>query len=135
MRSLIVVVLAGVLTACASSSINDLKTRPGGKMTFELDRNYQAVYRNVLDWSRACQAMSGVGWHSSPQGDLYTDRQEGQVLVVRHMPGSTDYVYRVDITAQGEASTLVEAYYAWEMLGEQAAFIQTWAADGSGPCR
>jgi hypothetical protein len=102
-----------------------------------VDRNYQPVYRTILEQSRECfQGSHLFGVQEVVQGDIYSDIQRGNVSVAQHNPmfGVNTYL-AIDISALNDNATKVEAYYAFEAWKPMANAVEQWDKNDFKGCR
>jgi len=118
---------AAFLSACAPATVEGLRQEHAAHRTFEIDRNYQTVYRAILDQTRKCFAGGRV-----VEGDLYTDRKSGHVALV--MFGDREVLMAADIVAQGDGRSKVDVYAAPRSWAWIAGRVEEWVRDGSTDC-
>jgi hypothetical protein len=131
-----IIVLTALLAGCATYTVEDLRQKASSK-AFEVDQNYQAVYRTVVGQARKCYEMSTLGARRTVQGDLYTDIRSGHVMVTWYTGGpglEADTFLASDITALGDKRTRVVTYYAPDSDGA-ASVVEHWVKDGLQECR
>ena len=76
-----------LLAGCAPGNVSSLKNSPGIKESFTVQRNYQAVYRDVSRNMREEYTFSCiVGCQAMVNSDLYSDIEKG---VVTHSVSGT----------------------------------------------
>ena len=106
---------------CAPESVKQLKERHAGKETFEIDKNYQEVYRNILEGARERDPGLDVN------GDLYTDIRAGNVTIKVSPPSPIAVFQTIDIEALSEAKTKVTVYYAFGTWKNSPKQVKAWA--------
>jgi hypothetical protein len=135
MKSLFVALVFAALTGCAPETVADLRNKHAGKLTFEIEKNYQPVYRSIIERARSCFEGAAIAAQEIVQGDLYTDLRSGNVSVAMQSIGGVNNYLTIDITALSDNSTKVETYYAYSGQLRTAQVIEKWVRDGSNECR
>lgn len=114
-------------SACGPYSMKQLKDRPSGIITFQTNRNYQAVYRSILFNLR--EELQGHIFlaHLGIHGDLYHDIQTGQISAVLSPHGT--HFLSVEIVGLGEDQTEVTSYFLHEGWRRHAEKAKVWAEE------
>ena len=122
---------------CAPATVQGLRENHSGKMVFEVNQNYQPVYRIILEQSRNCwQGSSVLSAPGTVQGDLYHDTRRGNISVAQHNPIYGILIWMaVDISAVGDNTTRVEAYYTNNHWAPAAAAVEQWVRNDFKGCR
>jgi hypothetical protein len=123
-----------VLSACAPATIQGLKAQHAGKLAFEIDQNYQSVYRSIVTQARTCYQAGMITAQMIVQGDLYTDIRSGNVTVALHGGLGIDTYLTIDITAIGDNKTSVQTYYATDTWHNGAGAVERWVKNKSTEC-
>lgn len=101
------------IVGCGPLTVRDLRDISPETFSFEVEGNYQAVYRKVLEPVR-----KKYGYGGQIQGDLYSDIKTGTITVGMRpdatwmFPGIAGLFLGVDIKAISENRSLVTLYYA-----------------------
>jgi hypothetical protein len=134
--SLLVIMLSFCI-GCAPATVQGLRENSSGKYVFEINQNYQAIYRTILVQSRNCFQGSGLlGMADVVQGDLYNDIKAGNISIAHHNPmyGINTWI-AIDISALDNNATKVETYYAISTWAPVAQAVEQWVKNGSKECR
>jgi hypothetical protein len=123
------------LTGCAAPSPQALREKPAGKVAFEIDRNYQPVYRAILDRARPCYQGGMITAQMIVQGDLYHDTKSGTVTVALHGALGIDNYIAIDVKAVNDGRTRVETFYVWDNMLTAAQVVEDWANERTSDCR
>lgn len=109
-KRLVTLIAAIVLTGCAYS-MSELKTESKnltGKI--ESDKNYQEVYRTLLNMSKECLEHTSLSSEVTISGDLYHDIREGQIRQRLSGGGILIATSAIDIKALEDKRTEVTLY-------------------------
>lgn len=120
---------------CAPSTVQGLRDDPAGKISFEVDQNYQDVYRKILTPARDCYQTGLITAQQVVQGDLFTDTRRGNVTVAMHGGAGVATYLTIDIAALSDMKTKVTAYYAFQNSERNARAIELWVKNNSTACR
>lgn len=123
------------LFGCAPATVQGLRENHAGKITFDVDENYQSVYRKVLTPARDCWQSGLITAQMVVQGDLYTDTWRGNVTVALHSGAGVDTYFTVDVEALSEAKTRVTVYHAFRNQERAAQAVELWVKQNSKLCR
>ena len=121
-----------VLAACAPAT-QVLQVDPTGRVAFEIQQNYQPVYRKVLERARACHQAAGT----LVEGDLYTDLRSGKISVAVLTLFGFDTPMTVELTSVADQRTNVEVRFTDNATNEwqrSAAAVEKWLKEGSTDC-
>lgn len=133
MRILLAATAIAFLSACAPATVQGLRQEHAAHRTFEIERNYQTVYRTILDRARKCHQGNYITAQMIVQGDLYTDRGTGHVSVAMHGAAGVNTFMAMDVAAVGEGRSKVDVYAAFGT--SSAGEVEEWLLDGSTDCR
>jgi len=136
MRKSVAIALFVMLAGCAPATVQGLREQHAGKLVFEVDENYQSVYRKIITPARNCWQSAWIGSHTTAQGDLYTDTRSGSVSFtsVNALAGVSTYL-TIDVKALSENRTLVMSYYALEGWKDSAKVVERWVKQNSMECK
>lgn len=132
MKKMMIVLLAGLLAGCATGSPQQLRNELAAdrRYSFELDANYQQVYRRLVDVMRCRYTGNMISASMLVNSDLYTDTKTGTISVGMY-GGLGAVIYEViDLRALDNGGTGVVAIFPRgpvEKMGQQ---VKAWA-DGS----
>ena len=127
MKKLFVAWIMILLTGCAASSYQALQNDPAVKDQFVIDRNYQAVYRDVLSAARQQYQGALMGGSMNVNGQLYTDIKTGEIdISISGMAGSKIYG-GVTITALSDQRSEVTSYAALSTWSDFPDYVRRWA--------
>jgi hypothetical protein len=133
-RLLTAALLLAALTGCAPATLQGLREKPTGTGQFEVDQNYQQVYRTVITNARKCWQSGLITAQMVVTGDLFTDTKAGEVTVALHGAAGVDTYLGVDIKAVADDRTQVRTYYAMSSWAAGPAAIESWVRTGSTTC-
>jgi len=130
-------VIALWLIGCAGTTPRQLLDNPAGTIDFMVDRNYEDVYRDVVNHAR--NKYSSGSFHQV-ESDLFPAARKGQVAIGLRAVMPLTFLY-IDITALSDTATHVTVYYARCLRPTarraEAAAVQAWATglkeDGPTP--
>jgi hypothetical protein len=126
--------LAPVL-GCAPTTAQGLRNNHAGIVSFEVDENYQSVYRKIITRARNCyQGVGLLGMNNTVQGDLYPDLQSGTISCAHHNPmyGINTFIV-IDIRVNQSKTKIV--YYCFNSAWcKNAKVIEGWVTQNSEKC-
>lgn len=134
MARVIMALAVALLAGCAPATVGALRTQSAGKQVFEVDTNYQAVYRTIIERARSCFQAGMITAQMMVQGDLYTDIRSGTISVALHGGLGVDTYLAIDVSAIGENRARVETYYAMNVHETNARAVEEWVRTGSAEC-
>jgi len=116
------------VAGCAPSTVQGLREKHHGRVVFEVQENYQPVYRKIVANARDRFQAGLITAQMIVQGDLYTDIQSGNVTVALHggWPVGVDTYMTIDIEALSENQTRVTTYYALDTWRKDAKLVEEW---------
>lgn len=126
--------LSVLLAGCATpSTVDGLRKDPAGREQFEISKDYQAVYRAIVEQARRCHQGNLITAQMQVQSDLYTDTKSGHVAVQLVSVWGPDVFAASDIASIGENRTRVATYYAVSSWKSFPALVERWV-NGSTSC-
>lgn len=139
-RFCIFIFLFLLLFGCAPATFEGLKEdRNVGRYQFESQKNYQEVFRIVVNKMRECtQSAALFGGGTTVQGDLYTDIKKGEITLVNLTAFGSNVPMGISITSIDDTKTAVDIYYyfasmpAWKRSAE---IVEEWVEKGYQKCR
>ena len=134
MKQIIAALAAAVLAGCAASTPQEARDMgPERRYAFDVDADYQTVYRRVVGVARQCYQGSLITANMVVNSDLYPDLRRGEVSV--GMYGAMQQVYQViDIEARADGGTAVHAVYPLGPIDTQGAKLREWATGSGSRC-
>ena len=135
MKKLLLVFILVLSIGCAPATIQGLRDNPAGKLIFEVDQNYQKVYRIILNKARNQWQAGMITAQRVVQGDLYTDIESGNITVALHWVFGIDTYLTIDIKALPDTRTKVSTYYSLSTWKSGAELVEQWVKNGSTECR
>jgi len=131
-KYLILISLFFTLIACSS---NGAPPKPPYNLKYEFysDKNYQYIYRLILNNSDSC-TRQGVISKSISEGQLFNDLKAAEVTISLHAPFGKYPHIRVKIDAE-EEKTKVVVTNDFETWDELAKVIQDWVTNETTFCR
>jgi hypothetical protein len=129
-------IFAFIGSGCAPSTVQGLRENHSGRTEFEVQQNYQPVYRTILEQSRTCRQ----GFHgfvpTYVQGDLYHDTRRGNISVAQHnaIYGILTWL-AIDVSALDDNTTRVVAYYTNDHWAPAAQAVEQWVRNDFKGCR
>lgn len=129
-------VLACLITigGCAPATVQELRADHAGKHAFEVEENYQAVYRTVVTQARKCHQTGLITAQMVVQGDLYPDIKSGHVSIAVHGIGGVGTIAAVDVAALSDARSRVDTFYTFSSWTDFPPLVEEWVKDKSQDC-
>jgi reverse gyrase len=125
--------LVFAIAGCANTA-QELRDDPSAKIAFDIERNYQPVYRAILERARRCFQFGMITAQMVVQGDLYHDIKSGNVTIALHGGlGVATYV-TTDIKAISDTQTRVETFVLLSGYLSTARAVEEWAHERSTEC-
>lgn len=106
MRSTPFAFLVCVLTSGCISTADELK-QTAEKNSFDVPRDYQAVFRDVRAYSKRCLEGGTAVARLAIDGQLYTDIRSGEIDISMRGIAVTRYLYSIEITSTGPSASRV----------------------------
>ena len=131
-KHIILILLLGSLCACSS---NGTPPKPPYHLKYEFysDKNYQYIYRLVLNNADSC-TKQGVVSKSITEGQLFTEIKVADVTISLHAPFGKYPHIRVKVETEGERVKVVVTN-DFEKWDELAKVIQDWVINETTFCR
>lgn len=137
MRLLIIYfVLALTITGCGSSGKQPSAPAVQNQdvnYTFEVDKNYQAVYRDVLEQARTCTKPQFTA-KMEVEGELFDDIKAADVSVVLVGLFSNNHYLKIRIEAIGDSKSKINVSNKLPRWNDLARAVKGWIIDGSTEC-
>ena len=131
-KHIILILLLSTLLSCSS---NSTPPKPPYNLKYEFysDKNYQYIYRLVLNNADSC-SKQGVVSKSISEGQLFTEIKAADVTISLHAPFGKYPHIRVKIETEGERVKVVVTndFETWDEL---ARVIQDWVINETTFCR
>lgn len=136
MKKMMIVLLAGLLAGCATGSPQQLRNELAAdrRYSFELDANYQQVYRRLVDVMRCRYTGNLITASTQVNSDLYTDTQTGSISVGMYGALGAQIWMVVDVRGlqNNHAQVIVMSPRGKvDALGEQ---VKAWASGTDTQC-
>lgn len=135
MRASVAAILLVMLAGCAPATVQGLREQHAGKLVFEVEENYQSVYRKVITPARNCWQAGLITAQMVVQGEMYTDIRQGNVTVALHGGFGIDTYLTIDVAALSDSKTRVTTYYAFENSTGSAKAVEFWVKQNSTECK
>lgn len=126
MKKTTVVLFLCFAAGCAPSTAQNLREKHHGRAVFEVQENYQPVYRKILTNARDRFQAGLITAQMVVQGDLYTDTKSGNVTVALHGGLGVDTHMTIDIEALSENQTRITTYYALGTWKNSPKLVEEW---------
>ena len=127
--------IAIMLSGCVPSSSQGLRENAGGKISFDLNDNYQVIYGEILAAARNCWQNGLDTVPMVVHGDLDTDTRQGNITAgVPGLVGLSTY-FTVDVKALSDAKTKVVVYFVFQSMEPRARAVELWVKQNSTQCR
>ena len=131
-KHVILFLLLGSLSACSS---NSTPPKPPYNLKYEFysDKNYQYIYRTILNNADAC-TKQGVVSRSISEGQLFTEIKAADVTISLHAPFGKYPHIRAKIENEGEKTKIVVTndFETWDEL---AIVIKDWVINDTAFCK
>lgn len=114
------------LTACAPTSLRQLRQEAAGKFTFEIDEDYQVVFRKIVTQCREC-------YHEGLYTDVFNDINTAHVFYSPYNAYG-EILIAIDIEGLPGLKTRVTSYYGLVNWKNNAAAVEKWLEDGYNEC-
>lgn len=119
-----VVTLLLALSGCSMTMEN--ARQPENKTTFAFDKDYQVVYRIVMENSRRCAEATSI------YGSVFADTRKA---FIDYSPQS-HVVYTMDLESTGEGKTRLDLYTQFSVQTKLLSLrLPAWINDGKTNCR
>lgn len=135
MKIMFATFIALLIVACAPATIEGLKKNHANSYSFDVNENYQPVYREILSTARKCYQTGMVTAQMMVQGDLYHDIKSGNVTVALHGGFGVDTHMTIDISALNNEKTKVVVFNALSTWNPAAQAVRKWVEENSTECR
>ena len=133
--SVVPTVLALAIVACAPATIEGLRNNHANRYTFQVNENYQPVYRKILSAARKCYQTGLITAQMVVQGDLYHDIRKGNVTVALHGGLGVDTHMAIDISSLDHEKTEIVVFNAISTWNSAAQAVREWVEENSIACR
>lgn len=135
MKALVILVAGFIaLVGCSSSEINNQVTENSTlEYSFEVEQNYQAVYRKILQQGRDC-VKPGLTAQMVVEGALFNELQAADITVVLYGIFSRYPHLRINIIATGANNAKVTVSNKLPQWNSYARAIMTWVNGDSTRC-
>lgn len=130
----ITLAVVGTLVGCAPATMQEIREKPKGEVSFRAAQSYQSVYRTILSNARRCYQSTMIGAQMIVQGDLYTDTRTAEVVLSLHGALGANTLLGIDIKAISDDLTEVKAVSGTSNLATARA-VQAWVENKSDSCR
>ena len=133
MKKMIVILLVlAFMAGCGPATVQELREKPAGTITFEVDSNYQTVYRRLITPIRE----NIRGFNRAINGDIYTNDQEAEISCIGTkrsiVPGggvNNSVLLAIDIKAISDNRTKVTTYYTHHEWKSTALRVEQWCSE------
>lgn len=135
MKTLLSILLLGVLVGCAASSPEEARELgPDRRYVFQVDRSYQKVYQTILDNARKCwQGPVGTAMQMV-NGDLYPDSRTGTISVGMYGAMGPQLYQVIDVRGTEGDRTEVVAMFPFGPVDKLGPRLKVWAEGSSSEC-
>ena len=101
--------------------------------TFEVDKNYQAVYRHLLEQGRACTKPQFTA-KMTVSGELFQDIKAADISVVLMGLFSNNHYLKIRVDAIGDKKSRIHVSNQLPRWNDLARAVKGWVVDGSTQC-
>ena len=125
-----------IVSGCGSSSKQPTASEVADKnvdYTFEVNKNYQAVYRHLLEQGRAC-AKPQFTAKMVVNGELFEDIKAADVSVVLMGLFSNNHYLKIRVDSIGDSKSRVHVSNKLPRWNDLARAVKGWIVDGSTGC-
>lgn len=133
MKNMILVFAAALMTACAPSSVLELREE-SEPHRFYIDEPYQAAYRKLSRALDHCVSIPGLFISTDVRGNLYPDEEFADLTVITHNMGDKMVLLQAELRAAGAEQTAVTVYGANFGFNDYAADVEYLARNEAPPC-
>ena len=134
MKTIFVILIALSSVACAPATVEGLRKDHANSYAFEIEENYQPIYRKILSAARKCYQTGMITAQMVVQGDLYHDIKSGNVTVALHGGFGVDTHMTVDISALNDEKTRIVVFNAVSTWNSAARAVREWVEENSTKC-
>jgi len=124
-----------IVNGCGSSSKQPTPSAAETNVdyTFEVDKNYQSVYRHLLEQGRACTKPQFTA-KMVVNGELFEDIKAADVSVVLMGLFSNNHYLKIRVDSTGDSKSRVHVSNQLPRWNGLAMAIKGWIVDGSTNC-
>lgn len=137
---LLKVIVAGagcvIIAGCGSSGKQPAEAVQGApdiEYTFEVDKNYQAVYRHILEQGRACTKPQFTA-KMVVNGELLTDIKAADISIVLMGLFSNNHYLKIRVDALEENKSRIQVSNKLPRWNDLARAVKGWVVDESTQC-
>jgi len=134
MKIIVTICITLFIVACAPATIEGLRKNHANSYTFEVNENYQPVYRKILSVARKCYQGGMLTAQMMVQGDLYHDIKSGNVTIALHGGLGVDTHITIDVSALKKEKTKIVVFNAISTWNSAAQAVREWAEESSTEC-
>lgn len=128
-RAAVTLIFATTIAACVGTP-QQLREAPVTSSSFEIERDYQAVYRSIISRARPCLQSK----YAIAHGDLYHDIRAGEIgLANLNMVGHSS-ILTIDLRAVSDNRTAVTTYVRSAVYEPVLASLPDWAHERNRAC-
>lgn len=103
------------------------------RYSFDVDADYQTVYRRIVDVERRCYQGSMITANMMVNADLYTEMKRGEISVGLY--GVIAQIHQVvDVSGLEDGRTSVTAIYPMGPVEKQGEKLRAWATGSATDC-
>lgn len=135
MKTITIASLAVLLTACAAGTPQEAREMgPDRRYTFQVDADYQTVYRRILEAARPCYQTNLLTASMIVDGDLYPDARSGTVTVGMYGALGPSLYQVIDVRGLDGARSEVTAIFPVGPVDKRGEKVRGWAEAVATAC-
>lgn len=105
MRKGVVILLAILVSGCAS--LSEIKSHPGERSSYAINRPYRAAYKDLRDWAMSCLQSAWIGSSNRVDAFLDNDVERGEIRTYTIGVFGTQYHTVLDVESSGASSSML----------------------------
>lgn len=136
MQKLTFIIACVFLAPCALGEIKAQKKNSANSIEFNVEENYQRVYKNLLEKMHECKGEAWVGESTRYRikNELYDEHKKGQITFFVFNAGKQIYYIHIKIDAIGDNKTKAKAYVYYSTQEDYLPLISQWTLGGNSGC-
>jgi hypothetical protein len=134
-RTIISIFIFVIISACTPSTAGGVRALDASKQrSFDVEQNYQKVYRTLLEQMRYCDQANMLTANMQIDGDLYNDIKTGTISQTLVGIGYTNVYQVIDVKEISELNSNVKIFVSLGNPDIYANRIKGWIIDNKKDC-